>query len=62
MQYTPTILEIIDISHDRFLSGRVDFNGDFNGGRKHTSFVKKEVSFRKIIEKEVSFSNSQVKI
>ena len=32
----PTILERIDISHDRFLSGN-------NGGRKHTASVKKSI-------------------
>ena len=51
----PTIIEIIDISHDRFLNGK-------HGGREHASSVKKEVLFRRIIEKKVSFKSSQVKI
>ena len=41
----PAILEHIDISHDRFYSGN-------NGGEKHTSSVKKEVLYSKIIQKE----------
>ena len=35
----PAILEIIDITHDRFLSGK-------HGGKKHTSSVKKKVLSR----------------
>ena len=51
----PTIIKIIDISHDRFLSGK-------HGGKGHASSVKKEALFRKVIQKEVSSSSSQVKI
>ena len=41
---------LIDISHDRFLSGK-------NGGKKHTSSVKGE-----ILEKNHPRKSSQVKI
>ena len=41
---------VIDISHDRFLS-------DKHGGKEHTSPVKKEVLSRRIIQKEVLFTS-----
>ncbi|XP_043525091.1 uncharacterized protein LOC122536656 [Frieseomelitta varia] len=41
----PLILEYIDISHDRFLNGK-------NGGRKHTSSLKKKVLSRKSSRKK----------
>ena len=48
--------KVIDISHDPVLSEKHD-------GKKHISPVrKKEVLSRRIIQKEVSFRSSQVKI
>ena len=41
----PTILEYIDISHDRFLNGK-------NGGRKNISALKKKVLSRKSSRKK----------
>ena len=51
----PTILEHIDISHNRFSGGK-------HGGKKYTSSVKKKVLSRRIIQKEVLSKSSQVKI
>ncbi|XP_043507185.1 uncharacterized protein LOC122527247 [Frieseomelitta varia] len=42
----PAILEIIDIFHDRFLSGK-------HGGKKHTSSVKKKLLSRS--SQEITF-------
>ena len=50
-----TILELIDIFHDRFSNKK-------HGGKEHASFVKKEALFRRITQKKVSFKSSQVKI
>ena len=51
----PTILEHIDISHDRVLNG-------IHGGKEYASSVKKKVLSRRIIQKEVSFKSCHVKL
>ncbi|CAD1471556.1 unnamed protein product, partial [Heterotrigona itama] len=42
----------IDISHDRFLSGK-------HGGKEHASSVKQEVLSRRITQEEISSKSSQ---